>query len=87
MTDVEYRLKYPIGVEIRYMPNANSVKAEACKDIGKQGTVIKHLKNRSREVQIYLPTSSKMSKTWNTCWKNIKPIIKKNQQLLFSFMK
>ena len=82
MTGIEYRLKYPIGAEIRYTP-IEDVNRDACKDIGNQGTVVEHDGNR---VRIYLPTSAKWSKTWRTQWKNITPVIKKNQQLLFSFM-
>ena len=86
MTNTEYRLKYPIGAAIRYTPDANDVCSTACKDIGKQGTVIKHLSGLGSQVTIHLPTSEKRSKTWRTLWKNITPAIKKNQQLLFSFM-
>jgi len=83
MIDVEYRLKFPIGATIRYTPNAHNVCSAACKDIGKQGTVIDHLYH---QVKIYLPTSEKRSKTWRTLWKNIKKLPQKNEQLLFSFM-
>lgn len=75
--------KYPIGTKIIYKPNTTSVNSEARKDIGKQGTVIANLGN---QVKIHLPTSEKRNKTWQTSWKNIKPILVKNQQLLFSFM-
>ena len=84
MTNTEYRLKFPIGAAIRYTPDAYDVCSKACKDIGKQGTVIAYL--GYNQVQIHLPTSEKRSKTWRTLWKNITPVIKKNQQLLFSFM-
>ena len=86
MTNTEYRLKFPIGAAIRYTPDANDVCSTACKDIGKQGTVIKHLSGPGSQVRIHLPTSEKQSRTWGTLWKNITPVIKKNQQLLFSFM-
>ena len=85
MTNTEYRLKFPIGSRIRYVPNTNDVNDMARKDIGKQGTVIEY-SNLNYMVKIHLPTSEKRSKTWRTLWKNIKPVIKKNQQLLFSFM-
>ncbi len=83
MTETEYRLKYPIGAKIKYVPNACNVTFSARKDIGKQGTVIGHF---GCQVKIHLPTSEKPSKTWRTLWKSITPVIKKNQQLLFSFM-
>lgn len=83
MTNTEYRLKYPIGAVIRYTPDAYNVCSAAGKDIGKLGTVIAYL---GHQVKIHLPTSEKQSKTWLTLWKNITPVIKKNQQLLFSFM-
>lgn len=83
MTNTEYRLKFPIGTAIRYTPNTCYVCSTACKDIGKQGTVIEYL---GCQVKIHLPTSEKRSKTWRTLWKNITPVIKKNQQLLFAFM-
>ena len=83
MTETEYRLKFPIGTKIRYVPNANTVNCRARKDIGKQGTVTDHL---YYQVKIHLPTSEKRTKSWNTCWRNITPIPMKNQQLLFSFM-
>ena len=83
MTSTEYRLKYPIGTAIKYTPNADNVCSKACEDIGKQGTVIGHF---GCQVKIHLPTSEKQSKTWRTLWKSITPVIKKNQQLLFSFM-
>ena len=86
MTNTEYRLKFPIGAAIRYTPDANDVCSTACKDIGKQGTVIKHSSGSGSQVTIHLPGSEKYSKTWRTFWKNITPVIKKNQQLLFSFM-
>ena len=83
MTETEYRLKFPIGTKIRYVPNVDNVNSEARKDIGKQGTVADHLYH---QVIIHLPKSEKYSKTWRTLWKNIVLIPKKNQQLLFSFM-
>ena len=83
MTDSEYRLKYPIGTKIKYVPNANNVNVIARKDIGMQGTVTGYCYH---QVKIHLPASKKRSKTWNTCWRNITPIPMKNQQLLFSFM-
>lgn len=83
MTDIEYKLKYPIGTKIRYVPDADNVNSEARKDIGKQGTVTDHLYH---QVKIHLPTSEKRSKTWRTLWKNIIPIPIKGQQLVFSFM-
>ena len=86
MTNTEYRLKYPIGSRIIYAPNVNNVCSQASKDIGKQGTVIKHLSGSGSQVIIHLPESEKHSKTWRTLWENIIPAIKKNEQLLFSFM-
>ena len=83
MTETEYRLKYPIGTKIRYVPKPCNVTFNACKDIGKQGTVTDHLYH---QVKIHLPTSEKRSKTWRTSWRNIKKLTQKNQQLLFSFM-
>ena len=83
MTEVEYRLKYPIGTKIVYTPRADAVSSEARKDIGKQGIVIGHLEN---QVKIHLPTSSKSSKTWRTLWRFITLAPIKNQQLLFAFM-
>ena len=87
MTDVEYLLKYPIGAEIRYVPNVNDVNVRARRDIGKQGTVIGYGNDwNKRTVTIHLPTSLKATKVWNTCWKHIKLVRKKNEQLLFNFM-
>lgn len=83
MTETEYRLKYPIGTKIKYVPKPCNVTFNARKDIGKQGTVTGHC---YRQVRIHLPTSEKQSKTWRTLWKSIVPISQKNQQLLFSFM-
>ena len=82
MTEVEYRLKYPIGTKIRYAPNVDDVYWEARKDIGKQGMVIGHLQH---QVKIHLPMSEKPSKTWKTLWKNVKRLPQKNEQLLFDF--
>jgi len=82
MTNTDYRLKYPIGTKIIYMPCIDIVTVAALKDIGKQGTVIEYC---GCQVNIFLPTSLKMSKTWRTVWGHIKPLVQKNQQLVFSF--
>lgn len=82
MTNTEYRLKFPIGTKIIYVPNTNVVCAAACKDADKQGIVIEHI---GCQVKIHLPMSLKQSKTWRTLWENIKLLPQKNQQLLFDF--
>ena len=81
MTEVEYRLKYPIGCKIRYTPNIEDVGSDAQKDIGKEGTVIEHSGNR---VRVLLPTSSKWSKVWRTKWNHI-TLLSTGGQMLFNF--
>jgi len=77
--------KYPIGTKVVFIANKNMC-YEAQQDDGKIGKVVKD--NSYGLARIFLPDSVKGRNAgfWNTKWKNIKPVIVKGQQLLFSFM-
>lgn len=87
MTDVEYRLKYPIGTKIKFLnPHI---------DTGLTGTVV----GFTRQVDVYLPKADKhivhsrypvlsdgTKFTWHCEWNEIELIYVPNEQLVFSFM-
>lgn len=75
---------YPIGTKIKFISHKEMC-LQAQQDDGKIGEIIS---KTSYSVRIFLPDSVKGHNCgfWNTEWKNIKPLIQKNQQLLFSFM-
>lgn len=76
---------YPIGTEIIFIAHSGMCSL-AIRDDGKRGKVVGE--TSCGEARIFLPTSVKgwsNEFTWITSWDNIKPIITKNQQLLFDF--
>ena len=78
--------KYPVGTTIVFIANS-SMCCQAKQDDGKKGKVIGE--TTDGKAMICLPDSVKKwgtEYTWNTDWDNIKPVITKGQQLLFSFM-
>ncbi len=78
--------KYPIGTAVIFIASKDMC-SEARQDDGKIGKIVG--KSWSGRAQVYLPNSVKIYgkyKTWCTNWKNVKPVLIKNQQLLFDFM-
>ena len=73
-----------IGTKIRFIAHKGMCWS-ARMDDGKVGKIIS---KTSYNVRIFLPDSVKGRNRgfWNTEWKNIEPLLRKNQQLLFSFM-
>ncbi len=88
MTNKEHRLKYPIGTKIRFIGPYFWADYD---DIGKLGTIV----NFHHDFPIiFLPKSthvssfstSKIPASWETGWDCLEILLRKNQQLLFSFM-
>lgn len=78
--------KYPIGTAVIFIANEDMC-YQAKQDDGKRGRVIGETSDG--KAMICLPDSVKKwgtEYTWNTNWDNIKPLLTKNQQLLFAFM-
>ena len=78
--------KYPVGTPIVFIAH-KSMCTQAQQDDGKRGKIVGE--TSYGKVKIFLPNSVKNygnEITWVTAWKNIKPLLQKNQQLLFSFM-
>ena len=78
--------KYPIGTKVVFIANADMC-YEARQDGGKIGKIVGE--GAIDSAVVYLPDSVKnwgRHKTWYTNWKNVKPLVKKNEQLLFAFM-
>lgn len=76
--------KYPIGTTVIFMAKKDMC-SQAQQDDGKVGEVIE---SDPWGVRIFLLESVKGKGCgyWHTSWENIRPVVKKNQQLLFSFM-
>lgn len=78
--------KYPIGTKVVFMANADMC-YDARQDDGKIGKIIGE--GALGSAIVFLPDSVKTygrKCTWFVRWENVKPILVKNQQLLFSFM-
>ena len=77
---------YPIGTKIVFIAHKGMCSA-ALQDDGKKGEVIGETSYGEAIILLYSSAKNYGKKgEWNTSWSNIKPVIKKNQQLLFSFM-
>lgn len=78
--------KYSIGTRVVFMAHADMC-YEAQQDNGKVGEVMGE--SSTGDAMVFLPDSVKnygKKRTWYTNWKNVKPVLVKNQQLLFEFM-
>jgi len=78
--------KYPVGTQVVFIANPDMC-YEARQDDGKVGEIVGE--SSLTNAIVFLPDSVKTCgkpKTWYTRWENVKPLVRKNQQLLFAFM-
>lgn len=90
MTNVEYVLKYPIGIRIKYIGIGPH---DPTGDYSRVGKVVGYSRG-NRFPLIFLPESKNVSSystprnkiTWETSWEHIELFAQKGQQLVFAFM-
>ena len=88
MTKSEYKKKYPIGTNVRYIGSEFARKRGGC-DIGMRGKIVGYVCDYPL---IFLPDSAHISGfsthqvpvTWQVGWDSLE-MLAKNEQLLFDF--